>query len=259
MDELAREWVRGATWLVERAAEAAAAAEDPMAVLEEARRLRPGMGSLDMLYIAVREAVESGVEPRRAAARFLEYIQKAKAELDKRLASLKCPPAVATISLSRAVARLLELCGVEVVYLMESRPGVEFRQAYVQYSKFARVVPIPDSAVGAVDFHWAVSGLDGLYLDYGTNKVGTLPLFTTAEAKGASIYVVFESYKVAPIHTPPLAKVRYWIGDVEVEVPLFDKIPHRLLKNLVTDLGTYADSKEVLKAAVEKIFNYIRG
>lgn len=53
--------------------------------------------------------------------------------------------------------------------------------------------------------------------------------------------------------------MRYWIGDVEVEVPLFDKIPHRLLKNLVTDLGTYADSKEVLKAAVEKIFNYIRG
>lgn len=260
MEELAREWIRGSTWFIERAASLVANSADPLAEAEKLRRVRPGMAPLDLLYILVKTAASRGARPQTAAERLLNYVEEAKQRLDDTLQGVKCPQRAATVSLSRAVARLLERCQgeVEVLYLMESRPGAEFQQAFATYSKYVKVVPLPDSAIATAEFDTALSGLDGLYLDYGVNKVGTLPLFAVAEAFGLSVVVVFESYKVAPVEAPVLTRVKYTLaGGIEVEVPLFDKIPHRFLKVLVTDLGVFRDAKELVAAAVERIYTYV--
>ena len=50
MDALEGEWVRGATWYLEKAVEVVASSADSLSAAEKLRRVRPGMASLDFLY-----------------------------------------------------------------------------------------------------------------------------------------------------------------------------------------------------------------
>jgi len=117
-------------------------------------------------------------------------------------------------------------------------------------------VPIPDSAVGAYDYDVAVAGLDGRYLDYAVNKVGTLPLFAAAKALGAKTVAVFESYKVVPLPAPRPPVVEVELAGRKVEVPLFDRLPPGLVDLAVTDLGVLREvqPRAVFSSVVEKIF-----
>ncbi|MCC6036264.1 MAG: hypothetical protein LM559_04350 [Pyrobaculum sp.] len=69
MDALEGEWVRGATWYLEKAVEVVASSADPLAAAEKLRRIRLGMASLDFLYLVVKEAAARGVEAAEAARR----------------------------------------------------------------------------------------------------------------------------------------------------------------------------------------------
>jgi len=239
VEELEKEWVRGASWYIDKALDIVASSPDPVHAADAVRRVRPGMGPLDVLYLTVAEALERGADVGRALARLREYIALARRRLDASVKALGCPRAVATMSFSRAVARLLEAkvhC-VEVVYLAESRPGLEALEAAKAYG--GRVVVVPDSAVGAFDYDLAVVGLDGLYEDYAFNKVGSLPLLASARARGIRTAAVFESYKAAPIPAPEPLRVAAETPLGAVEVPLFDKIPPGVFDLFITDLGLF--------------------
>lgn len=153
MDALEGEWVRGATWYLEKAVEVVASSADPLSAAEKLRQVRPGMASLDFLYLVVKEAAARGVGAAEAARRVSTYVEEAKRRLDAFLADVQCPRRAVTISFSRAVTRLLERCrgSTERLYLAESRPGRELSEAYATYSRLVEAVPIPDSAVGAYD------------------------------------------------------------------------------------------------------------
>ncbi len=258
MDLLEGEWVKGATWYLERAVELVASSADPVSTAERLRRVRPGMASLDFLYLVVSETAVRGLGLAEVTRRVLRYVEEAKRRLDEVLAEVECPRRVATVSFSRAVTRFLEThrgC-IERVYLAESRPDAEFPEAYATYSQIAEVVPIPDSAVGAFEYDWAVVGLDGRYVDYAINKVGTLPLLAAAKAMGARTAAVFESYKVVPLPAPRPPAVKAELGGRSVEVPLFDKVPPRLIDMSITDLGVLREVEpgSVFRRALEKIF-----
>lgn len=259
MDSLSGEWVRGASWYLEKALEIVAYSPDPMSTADAARRVRPGMGSLDFLYLVVRAAAERGLDMRKVARSVAAYVEEAKRGLDAWITKAGCPRRVATVSFSRAVARFLELkrnC-VEVVYLAESRPGAEFAEALKTYSAFTAVVPIPDSAVGAFEYDAAVVGLDGYYIDAVLNKVGTLPLIAAARAKGGKAVAVFESYKAVPLASPRPLEVGVELGGITTAVPIFDKIPPRLFDEFVTDYGVFSsvDPADFFYRALEKILN----
>jgi translation initiation factor eIF-2B subunit delta len=108
MDALEGEWVRGATWYLEKAVEVVASSADPLSAAEKLRRVRPGMASLDFLYLVVKEAAARGVEAAEAARRVSTYVEEAKRRLDAVLAKVECPRRAVTISFSRAVTHLLE-------------------------------------------------------------------------------------------------------------------------------------------------------
>jgi len=258
MDALEGEWVRGATWYLEKAVEVVASSADPLAAAEKLRQVRPGMASLDFLYLVVKEAAARGVEAAEAARRVSTYVEEVKRRLDAVLAEVECPRRAVTISFSRAVTRLLDRCrgSTERLYLAESRPGRELSEAYATYSRLVETVPIPDSAVGAYDYDVAVAGLDGRYLDYAVNKVGTLPLFAAAKALGAKTVAVFESYKVVPLLAPRPPVVEVELAGRRVEVPLFDRMPPGLVDLAVTDLGVLREvqPRAVFSSVVEKIF-----
>ena len=258
MEELEKEWVRGATWYLEKALKLVASSADPLSVAERIRQVRPGMASLEFLYLAIKEAVARGSDVVKAVSRISTYVEEVKRRLDLVLAGVECPRRVATISFSRAVTRFLELhrgC-VERVYLAESRPGVELSQAYAVYSQLAEVVPIPDSAVGAFEYDWAIVGLDGHYLDYVVNKVGTLPLLATAKVMGARTAAVFESYKVVPLLASKPPTIKAEIAGQTVDVPLFDRVPPRLIDLFITDLGVVqaVEPEAIFRDVLEKVF-----
>ncbi|ACB39214.1 initiation factor 2B related [Pyrobaculum neutrophilum] len=257
VEELAREWVRGASWYLERAVDIVSKVADPLPTAERLRGVRPGMAPLDFLYLVLREAVSRGVDARAAAARVAAYAKEARDRLSRGVQSLRCMRRVATVSFSSAVERLLRGLGcVDVVYLAESRPGAEFAEAYAAYSRYAQVVPIPDAAVGAFDYDAAVVGLDGLYLDAAVNKVGTLPLLAAARWVGALTIAVFESYKAVPLMSPPPMRVAAEVAGHAVEVPLFDRVPHGLIDVYVTDLGLFTEAEplRLYRLALEKVF-----
>ena len=264
MDELSREWVRGASWYLEKAVDIVINSDNPVAQAEALRRVRPGMAPLDFLYLVLKRAEDAGVDPKSAAVAVLKYAEEARRGLDEAIANSGfCPRRVATVSLSRAVARFLELAGrcVERLYLAESRPGVEFPEAYRTYSRYVEVVPVTDSAVGALEYDAAVVGLDGLYRDAAVNKVGTLPLLAAARAIGARAVAVFESYKAVPLPAPRPMEVEADVWGMRARVPLFDRAPPDLIDLFITDLGASAEleADRVFDTVLKKVFKLVVG
>ncbi|MEZ0318588.1 MAG: translation initiation factor eIF-2B [Pyrobaculum sp.] len=261
MEELEKERVRGASWYLEKVLELLQKSPDPLADAERLRGVRRGMAVLDFLYLVLREASARGLDLGATTAALRAYADEAKRGLDVVIANVECPRTAATISFSRAVHRFVQIHAgcIKRLYLAESRPGVEGAVAYAEYSRLVEVVPIPDSAVAAVDYDAAVAGLDGLYLDYAVNKVGTLPLFASAKARGASTIVVFESYKAVPLNAPEPSAVEAEVFGRRVEVPLFDKVPHAFVDLFVTDLGAFREARpvEVFNKALLNIFKLV--
>lgn len=244
MDLLRSERVRGASWYLREALRILAEAESPERAAEEMRRVRPGMAPLDLIALVVEEAARRGVELGTVVERLLAYMDKAQEDLRRTISSLglRCPADFATISFSRAVGDFVAArrgC-IRRLYLLESRPGEEAAAAAEEYGRHVDVVPIPDSAMGAVHPDYVVVGLDGLYADgYAFNKVGTLPLLATARSIGATSVAAFESYKAAPLPSPEPYRVAVETFGRSVEVPLFDRFSSSLIDIAATDLGVF--------------------
>lgn len=265
IERLRRESVKGASWYLEEALRALEEADRPEELAEAIRRVRPGMASLDVAALAVAEAAKAGVPPAEAARRLRAYVDEAQRRLGEvaEAFEMKCPAKIATISYSRAVSDFIKRkrkC-IGVLYLAESRPGAEAAAALREYRSYGvRVVPLPDSALAAFSYDYAVSGLDGFYRDgYMFNKVGTLLLFAAARASGASSAAVFESYKMAPVESPePHKTAAEALGEV-VEIPLFDKFKAELVDIALTDLGPSRPGAALIDGAWRRLISYVTG
>ncbi len=130
---------------------------------------------------------------------------------------------------------------LDVLYVMESKPGNEIYQAIKDYSNYVgNVIPIPDSSIAHFmrDANYVLSGADGLYSDgYFINKVGTETLFIVAHRFDVSTIVIAESYKASSGGANEVYMIDFNVDDVSVQVPLFDEVPLDLVDYLITDLG----------------------
>lgn len=243
-DLLKSERIKGASWYLKEALRILAESKTPEVAVRELRTLRPGMAPLDLIALVVDEAVKRGVELRRVVEGLLAYSERAQAGLRSSISglSLECPADFVTISFSRAVSDFVAVkrgC-IRRLYLLESRPGDEAAAAAEEYGKHVEVTPIPDSAIGAIDFDYAVVGLDGLYADgRAYNKIGTLPLLAVSRIIGATSIAVFESYKTAPLAGPEPYRVEAEVLGRRVVVSLFDVFDSSLIDLAVTDLGVF--------------------
>ncbi|WP_062662803.1 translation initiation factor eIF-2B [Aeropyrum camini] len=184
-------------------------------------------------------------ELAEALRRLMDYVEEAGREAAERAAELLSGAgAVSTVSFSRAVQLTILAARPPLVYVLESRPGGEgVAMARHLRQSGVNTVVLPDSAVGlavsrsgAVVFGADAAGLDGCL----RNKLGTLPLATSAGALGVEVVAVFESYKIVPracgwegVETRGY-RVEGW-GDVEY--PVFEPVPLRLVSHIATELG----------------------
>lgn len=241
---LKEEKIRGASWYLEEILNIIAERGASEEVLEEARRIRPGMASIDVAILTIEAAGRKGLDLREVARRLALYVREAQTKLDDVISSfgIECPATTITVSYSRAVSRFIQIKAgcIRRLYILESRPGEEAREALKDYRRHVEVVPLPDSAMGSVEFDYAVVGLDGYYGDgYAFNKVGTLPLLATARELGARSVAVFESYKMAPVKSPEPYIIEEEVLGERVRLRLFDKFRVGLLDFVVTDIGVF--------------------
>jgi len=246
------ELIRGATWFLERAIEELSKSRNPLEDVERIRSKRPGMAPLEILWLLIKENEKNIL---KILNNLKKYIIESKEKLNNNINNFDiCPNYVATISFSRAVVEFIRSKSrcIKRLYLMESKPGVEFNAALAEYSRHVRVIPLPDSAIGAFEYDYVVIGLDGFFRDYAVNKVGTLPLLLTAKERGAETIAVFESYKICPCNAPEPYKLSLEYNGIRVEIPLFDLFKHKLLNYLITDFGI---SKDI---DIDKIWGYLK-
>ncbi|GBF09410.1 putative translation initiation factor eIF-2B subunit, partial [Aeropyrum pernix] len=249
--EVSRERIRGASWAISTLARGLL--ED----LESGRTLKcdrasqvlrttlPGMGSLEVLAEVVERLCNRPGELAEALRRLMNYVEEAGREAAERAAEfLSGAGAVSTVSFSRAVQLTILVARPRLVYVLESRPGGE-GMAMARHLRQSDVnaVVLPDSAAGlavsrsnAVVFGADAAGLDGCL----RNKLGTLPLAASAAALGVETVAVFESYKIVSRACgwegveARSYRVEGW-GDVEY--PVFEPIPLRLVSYIATELG----------------------
>ena len=258
VEEIRREEVRGASWCAWRAASAlldlaAGGHLDHRAAEEAARLVREANRSMASLYNVARlfmEAYRAGGPGAAAEAMrmFLDYRSRSSdriAQVAQEI--LGSGSAVATISYSSNVERILESAGDALVrvYVAESRPGGEgVTLARSLRSRGISAVVVPDAAVHTVlgEVDMVLVGADTVTLEPClVNKVGTLPLALAAREARVPVVAVFEAYKIHPEAV---------CGDVELvrrpypdapygipEVPIFDRVPGRLVSLQVTEYG----------------------
>lgn len=273
VEEIRREEIRGASWCAWRAASALLdlvvggqldrrAAEKAARLVGEANRSMASLYNVARLFL---EAYRAGGPSVAAEAMrlFLDYRSRSSDRIAQAAQEiLGSGSAVVTISYSSNVERILESAGDALarVYVAESRPGGEgVALARNLRSRGIKAVVVPDAAahtvLGRVDI--VLVGADTVTLEPClVNKVGTLPLALAAREAKVPMVAVFEAYKIHP-------EAR--CGDVELmgrpyldtpygipEVPIFDKVPGRLVSLQVTEYGVERFGSEELRRAYER-------
>ena len=250
--ELREDRVHGASWyfmrgleVIKLAVNSGLSGDGIRALLSELRSVRPGMASIMNLTGIIEDAVNMGLDLNDVINRLGSWYEEASRRLMAQLDRypIRCGSRAMTISYSSAVKTALSRWGrcFDVLYIMESRPGNEASQAIKDYSSHVMdVIPIPDSAIAYFmrDVNYVISGADGLYSDgYFLNKIGTETLFIVAHRFDVNTIVIAESYKAAVGGVGEVYSVDFNLGDLRVQVPLFDKVPFDLVDYLITDLG----------------------
>jgi translation initiation factor eIF-2B subunit delta len=256
--------VHGASWYLERgidALEAASIEGRLLEVLDKLRGIRRGMATLLNLVSFTEDALSKGIPVASVLARLRNLVENTKARLRRVIndMGMECNVVLITLSLSDAVRILLEERGgcIRKLYLMESRPGYEFKSALSMYSRYVNVVPITDSSLGHFLRHsdYAVVGADGVYGDgVLVNKVGTAPLLIVARELGVGTMVILESHKFTTENSMEPEEVTVELG-VEAKVPLFDKVHVKYVDRAVTDMGVVSP---LTKEAIEAIHREVK-
>ena len=250
--ELREDKVHGASWyflkgieLLELALRSGFDANGIRSLLNELRSIRPGMASITTLTYVIEQALGKGFDLNIVIGKLRDRYERSYTNLANYLDRfpIMCGSRAITISYSSAVKAALTKWGkcLDMLYIMESRPGDEVMQAIKDYSSFvSRVIPIPDSSVAYFikDVNYVVTGADGLYSDgYFLNKVGTETLMIVAHRFNVKTIVISETFKASIGGVTDVYSVNVNIGDFAVSVPLFDKVPFDLVDYLITDVG----------------------
>jgi translation initiation factor eIF-2B subunit delta len=274
--ELREDRVHGASWYFLKGIEAVSLAlssgfgEDEIkALVNRLRSIRPGMASLANLAYIIDQALNRGFSINDVVSRLKEEYSKIQSRLVGQLNkhAIKCGSSAITISYSSAVKTALAQWGkcFESLFIMESRPGNEVSQAISDYSSLVNTIkPIPDSAIASFikrGIDYAIVGADGLYADgYFLNKVGTETLLITARRFDVETIVIAESYKAATGGVGEVYTVSEVIGDMTIEVPLFDRVPFDLVDYLITDVDVIKrprakDIESLREAFINNVLN----
>ena len=274
--ELREDRVHGASWYFLKGIEAVSLAlssgfgEDEIkALVNRLRSIRPGMASLANLAYIIDQALNRGFNINDVVSRLKEEYSKIQSRLVGQLNkhAIKCGSSAITISYSSAVKTALAQWGkcFESLFIMESRPGNEVSQAISDYSSLVNTIkPIPDSAIASFikrGIDYAIVGTDGLYADgYFLNKVGTETLLIIARRFDVETIVIAESYKAATGGVGEVYTVSEVIGDMTIEVPLFDRVPFDLVDYLITDVGVIKrpraeDIESLREAFINNVLN----
>ncbi len=273
VEEIRREEIRGASWCAWKAASAlldlaAGGRLDHQAAEEAARLVREANRSMASLYNVAKLFLEAyRAEGPGAAAEAMRMFLDYRSRSSDRIAQaaqeiLGNGSAVVTISYSSNVERVLKSAGDTLarVYVAESRPGGEgVVLARSLRSRGISAVVVPDAAVHTVlgEVDMVLVGADTVTLEPClVNKVGTLPLALAAREARVPVVAVFEAYKIHP---------EAGCGDVELvrrpypdapygmpEVPIFDRVPGRLVSLQVTEYGIERFGSEELRRVYER-------
>ena len=222
-------------------------------------KMRPGMGSIQNIISSLRESVDED-DFKSRLRKLSEYKRMVVNQLTENL-SYVTNPCIITISNSSAVLLYIFTVRPKIVYLMESRPGSEYRSAYRMYSKYSEVRVIKDTM--AYSFIQkgipVVTGADGIFSSgYLINKVGTAQILASSKLSGMKSYVIIESYKASEGvidkdnagSTSP--QTDFLIQDH------FEKVPLDWLDFLVTDAGVFHNpDRSTILRMIDKFRGYI--
>ena len=278
VEEIRREEIRGASWCAWRAASAlldlaAGGRLDPQAAENAARLVGEANRSMASLYNVARlflDAYRAGGAGAAAEAMrmFLDYRSRSSdriAHVAQEI--LGSGSAVATISYSSNVEGILKYAGDALarVYVAESRPGGEgVALARSLRSRGINAMVVPDAAIHTVlvEVDMVLVGADTVTLEPCLiNKVGTLPLALAAREARVPVVAVFEAYKIHPkasCNDVELVRRPYLDAPYGMpEVPIFDRIPGRLVSLQVSEYGIERFGSEELRRVYERFLEEV--
>ncbi len=253
LDLMKSDYVHGASWYYEQAARAVL----ELGTLDEARleellEVRPGMASVVNVIRAYRRGVSRGLEIREVYERLINYRQAAVEGLRNNRLDVS---SVITISSSSAVKEVLSVTKPLKVYILESRPGEEYRELYEGLKGVAsEVIVVPDSSMAHflkyVDA--VIVGADGVYTSgHLVNKTGTMPLACVGHALGKQVIAVAESFKFIDGFPPPAHAFVDYGG---AKVPLLEPVPLDLFSYIVTDTGLVEQASGERISEISELF-----
>ncbi|MEM0160735.1 MAG: hypothetical protein QW258_04755 [Thermoplasmata archaeon] len=245
LELMKKDLIHGSSWYFDRTLELLKDTDlDDLAEnLKAIKILRP-MGALTNI-VEVLQNTKDVRELKIKIENLKKYRINAKEDLKKIVSKLEFRSFI-TISYSSAILSLLEISRPHHVYLMESRPGSEVRKALKEYSKYADIRVVPDSAIwGFIEkSDLVIIGADGIYSGgFVINKIGSRPLISCAKMLNVPIYVVMESYKASDTDPSIITEMDFRYFGHSINVPLFEKVPLSEISYLITESGIFADPK----------------
>jgi len=252
MKRMERDYAHGSSWYFEQAA--ILMAEIELDQIESFKLwlagLRPGMASI-MMILDIME--ENRIESKGDLSLLSSVLIEEKRETERKLRSQKLGDlgTVMTISYSSAVSSILSSSQVDRVFLLRSSPGMEYRNAYQDYSSFTEVTVIPDSSVS-----YFMGGTENVLIGFDSalsegfliNKIGTYPLLLSAANFGKKVIAVGESFKASTAKNSDVKFKKIFVGKKRMNIPIFERVPLKFVRELVTDLGIYEPTERNVAA-----------
>lgn len=258
LEKMEKDRVHGSSWYFDMALAVLekATPETLQQILQSLSKLRP-MGSLTNIVSAFKNlATEEQIHGE--ILRLKNYRETARQNINKHLKNLHFE-ALITISYSSAVLSLLKYGAVDKVYLMESRPGTECRKALKEYSKYAKTVIVPDSAICVYMelANAAVIGADAVYsAGILVNKIGSRPLVACANMLHVPAYAIAESYKASDVYAGISEYIEFKYAGQSMKISMFEKIELQKINYLISDIGIFKNPEN--DAVVKMHENFLK-
>lgn len=241
--EMRKDYLHGSSWYFEQISHLLSrTGEEELKALRRALpSIRPGMASiLNIQELLTRENFSSATSANTLGLALVKYKERSEARLKTHL-KLKRIHSVISISYSGAVKMALKEGEIDMMFLLRSEPGREWKKAVDEYGKFCDVKLIPDSVMSSAikEVDAVILGYDGLHSSgHFVNKIGSYPLCLSAKETRKPVIAIGESFKTSILPPKDLLQKKISAGGRTITVPLFEAVPNSLLTTLITDLGT---------------------
>jgi len=241
---------RGAWWCLKRLVEGLEEAcrlnmlreVDREALARALESSNPSMAAI----INLAEAVRRASDVCSAVYRVGSYVAEARTRLVKNAREF-VRSRIVTISFSSAVADTISryMNRVELVWILESQPGGEGADLYrylVSRGVNAKLVPDTMATQAVEESDIVLVGADAIDMSGCiVNKIGTRMLAILAYTLGKPVVVLAEAIKISPYRDcrdlAQAVRKRFKLGDMELELPVFEAVEPRYIMYIATDLG----------------------